>query len=116
MVAAVSLINVPLVPLHSHTQTGTYTQSLLVYSRTWPLQTSGFMVCEQHAFSPFFMRGLDKQYVDPIDRYAVRYPLCWDTFLAKQNSGGDIHVQQNKGVYKLNMWKCSQMQHEDIRF
>lgn len=29
------------------------------------LCTSGFMVCEQHRF---FMRGLDKQHLEPIDR------------------------------------------------
>lgn len=30
----------------------------------------------------FFMRGLDKQYLEPIDRYAVHYPICWNTFLS----------------------------------
>lgn len=30
----------------------------------------------------FFMRGLDKQYLEPIDRYAVHYPICCNTFLS----------------------------------
>lgn len=29
----------------------------------------------------FFMQGLGKQYLEPIDRYAIYYPICWNASL-----------------------------------
>lgn len=40
------------------------------------LWASGFMECEQQFF---FMCGLGKQYLEPADRYAIYYPVCWNT-------------------------------------
>lgn len=68
-VAALTIIiTIPLVLIHTFTQANRC-------NRVW---TSGFMVREQQ----FFMWGLDKQYLEPIDRYAVYYPIFWNTSLA----------------------------------
>ncbi len=119
-----TIIKVPLVPLHTHTHTHTDIFTLthclcsFTLSHSHRLCTSGFMVCEQHSpfFFFFFMRGLDKQYLEPIDRYAVHYPICWNTFLSLpvtlartwQNWTVDQthRVNKTKEFKNKNMWKC----------
>lgn len=70
---------------HHKSPLGAYTRThclcSFTHTHSYRLWTSGFMVCEQHSF-PFFMRGLDKQYLEPIDRSAVHYPIFWNTFLS----------------------------------
>lgn len=108
LAAAVTIIEVPLVLLHTGTRacTHTYIQAYLSFSlahsrRLW---ASGFMECEQQFF---FMGGLGKQYLEPIDRYAIYYPVCWNTshplclpvMLERSKTGQRTRYtwQQNKG-------------------
>lgn len=82
LAAAVTIIEVPLVLSHTHTCTliracaHTHTHLSFRLAHSHRLWASGFMECEQQFF---FMCGLGKQYLEPADRYAIYYPVCWNT-------------------------------------
>lgn len=61
--------------LDTHTDPRAYATNTCMHNELW---TTGFMMCEQQLF---FVGGLGKQYLEPIYRYAIYYPICWNASL-----------------------------------
>lgn len=55
-----------------HTQTHVYMQQTLACTTNCGPED---LWCVNNSF---FMQGLGKQYLEPIDRYAIYYPICWN--------------------------------------